>query len=40
MTTTRSRSRTTDSALRTQMIAQGWVPEGLGADGVQMCALL
>lgn len=29
---------TTDRNLRAQMIAQGWSPEGLGADGVQMCA--
>ena len=29
---------TTDLAVRAQMIAQGWVPEGLGNSGVQMCA--
>ena len=31
---------TMDRAVRAQMIAQGWVPEGLGPDGVQMCAPL
>jgi hypothetical protein len=31
---------TTDVAVRAQMIAQGWVPEGLGPDGVEMCASL
>ena len=29
---------TTDVAVRTQMIADGWVPEGLGADAVAMCS--
>ena len=29
---------TIDRAVRAQMIAQGWVPEGLGPDAVQMCA--
>lgn len=29
---------TTDVAVRTQMIAEGWVPEGYGADGVNMCS--
>ena len=29
---------TTDLALRSQMIAKGWTPEGLGALGVIMCA--
>jgi len=29
---------TTDVAVRNHMIAQGWVPEGDGADGVNMCA--
>jgi hypothetical protein len=27
----------TGRAMRGQMIAHGWVPEGLGRDGVQMC---
>jgi photosystem II stability/assembly factor-like uncharacterized protein len=31
---------TTDFTVRAQMIAQGWVPEGLGPDGVQMCSPL
>ena len=31
---------TTDIAVRAQMIAQGWVPEGLGPDGVEMCSPL
>jgi photosystem II stability/assembly factor-like uncharacterized protein len=29
---------TTDFTVRAQMIAQGWVPEGLGPDAVQMCS--
>jgi len=29
---------TTDRNVRATMIAHGWVPEGLGADAVQMCA--
>lgn len=29
---------TTDRAVRQQMIDRGWVPEGLGPDGVQMCS--
>ena len=29
---------TTDAAVRAQMIAQGWMPEGLGESGVNMCA--
>ncbi|MEO5764073.1 MAG: hypothetical protein ABIR52_02090, partial [Casimicrobiaceae bacterium] len=29
---------TTDAAVRTQMIAQGWVPEGNGPLGVVMCS--
>jgi hypothetical protein len=29
---------TTDFAVRAQMIAQGWVPEGLGPDAVEMCS--
>ncbi len=29
---------TTDAAVRAQMIAQGWVPEGNGALGVVMCS--
>ena len=29
---------TTEVAVRTQMIADGWVPEGLGADAVAMCS--
>lgn len=29
---------TSDRAVRALMIAHGWVPEGLGADGVQMCS--
>jgi mono/diheme cytochrome c family protein len=29
---------TTDTAIRTQMIAKGWVPEGYGAQGVIMCS--
>ena len=29
---------TTATAIRTQMIAQGWVPEGYGAFGVIMCS--
>jgi len=29
---------TTDLHVRAQMIAQGWVPEGLGADAVEMCS--
>jgi len=29
---------TTDLAVRAQMLAQGWVPEGLGPDAVEMCS--
>jgi photosystem II stability/assembly factor-like uncharacterized protein len=29
---------TTDRNVRAQMIAKGWVPEGLGPEAVQMCA--
>jgi N-acetylneuraminic acid mutarotase len=29
---------TTDLTVRAQMIAQGWVPEGLGPDAVEMCS--
>ncbi len=29
---------TTDTNTRTQMLEQGWIPEGFGADGVGMCA--
>jgi len=29
---------TTDAALRSQMIAAGWLPEGNGAQGVVMCS--
>ncbi len=29
---------TTDVIVRAQMIAQGWMPEGLGPDAVQMCS--
>jgi hypothetical protein len=29
---------TTDLAAREQMIAQGWVPEGLGPNAVEMCS--
>jgi hypothetical protein len=29
---------TTDRRVRAQMIVEGWVPEGLGPDAVQMCA--
>ena len=29
---------TTDLNVRAQMIAQGWVPEGLGPDAVEMCS--
>ena len=29
---------TTDTTVRTQMIAQGWVPEGNGPQGVVMCS--
>ena len=29
---------TTDVIVRAQMIAQGWMPEGLGVDAVQMCS--
>ncbi len=29
---------TTDSAVRAQMIAQGWVAEGLGPNAVEMCS--
>ena len=29
---------TTDFAVRAQMIAQGWVPEGLGTDAAGMCS--
>jgi photosystem II stability/assembly factor-like uncharacterized protein len=31
---------TTDIAVRAQMIAQGWVPEGLGPNAVEMCSPL
>jgi hypothetical protein len=31
---------TTDLAVRAQMIAQGWVPEGLGPNAVEMCSPL
>ena len=29
---------TTDFAVRAQMLAQGWVPEGLGPNAVEMCS--
>ena len=29
---------TTDAAIRMQMIAQGWIPEGYGPLGVIMCS--
>jgi hypothetical protein len=29
---------TTDTSVRAQMIAQGWIPEGYGAIGVIMCS--
>ena len=29
---------TTDLAVRAQMIAKGWVPEGRGSNPVQMCS--
>jgi photosystem II stability/assembly factor-like uncharacterized protein len=29
---------TTDVTARAQMIAQGWIPEGLGSDAVEMCS--
>jgi len=29
---------TTDAAVRAQMIVQGWVPEGVGSNGVGMCS--
>jgi len=29
---------TTDLTVRAQMIAQGWVPEGLGSNAVEMCS--
>lgn len=29
---------TTDASARAQMIEQGWIPEGLGASGVEMCS--
>jgi Repeat of unknown function (DUF5648) len=29
---------TTDFDVRAQMLTKGWVPEGLGPDGVEMCA--
>jgi len=28
---------TTNTAVRAQMLAQGWIPEGYGALGVMMC---
>ena len=31
---------TTDLAVRAQMISQGWVPEGLGPNAVEMCSPL
>jgi hypothetical protein len=31
---------TTDFTVRAQMIAQGWVPEGLGPNAVEMCSPL
>ena len=31
---------TTDLTARAQMIGQGWVPEGLGPNGVEMCSPL
>jgi hypothetical protein len=31
---------TTDVTVRAQMIAQGWVPEGLGPNAVEMCSPL
>jgi len=31
---------TTSVAIRAAMIAQGWIPEGLGLDAVEMCAPL
>ena len=30
---------TTDPAVRAQMIARGYVPEGYGPEGVAMCAI-
>lgn len=29
---------TTDATVRAQMIGQGWIPEGLGASGIEMCS--
>jgi hypothetical protein len=29
---------TTDRGIRAAMLAQGWIPEGYGPDGVVMCA--
>jgi uncharacterized protein DUF5648 len=29
---------TTSSITRAQMIQQGWIPEGYGADGIAMCS--
>jgi Repeat of unknown function (DUF5648) len=29
---------TIDPAVRQQMIARGWIPEGYGPDGVVMCS--
>jgi hypothetical protein len=29
---------TTDVGVRAQMIAHGWIPEGLGPLGVEMCS--
>jgi hypothetical protein len=29
---------TTNAMVRTQMVAEGWVPEGLGPDAVEMCS--
>jgi len=31
---------TVDLTARAQMIAQGWIPEGIGLDGVEMCSPL
>lgn len=31
---------TTNAVVRTEMIAAGWIPEGFGATGVVMCAIL
>ena len=29
---------TTDLTVRAQMIAQGWMPEGVGPNAVEMCS--